>query len=186
MPLPSYTPEITQVRGLKGFWWQAWNGGRQKHATFVVLLKAEQFIIKNKNIKQERGKKVHQFHKLVFAAIWSLKRFQHRENDLLSFEILPFNLTPLVTVFIFYFIFLPYGVNIELLCLKTEITTVVIKRLFKGGSKCQFCKVLLPLFLFSSQTKFWLSWVQFMIWVSYCQSKVRFTSLKKVRLCSCR
>lgn len=95
-------------------WCPEWNRERQKRATILVHLKAEQFIIKNKNIKQERRKKVHQFHKLVFAAIWSLKRFQHRENDLLSLEILPFNLTPLVTVF--HFFILPYPVNIEPLC----------------------------------------------------------------------
>lgn len=48
------------------------DGGRQKHGTLLVRLKAEEFIIKNKNIKQEpeRGteKERHRFHNLFPAS----------------------------------------------------------------------------------------------------------------------
>lgn len=112
MSLPTLVYEIKGCRPHGGFPAQS-ETERQTHATILVRLKAEQFIIKNKNIKQERGKTVHRFYKLLlfFPAIQSLRRFQHKENDLLSLEILPFNLVPLVTVF--HLFTLPYRVNIE-------------------------------------------------------------------------
>lgn len=113
MSLPTLVYEKKRLQASGGISCPEWNRERQTHATILVHLKAEQFIIKNKNIKQERGKQFIGFTNFFFffPAIQSLRRFQHKENDLLSLEILPFNLVPLVTVF--HLFTLPYRVNIE-------------------------------------------------------------------------